>query len=508
MCILRCIGTVVVVMMIGPVGLNQVTAGDNDAKVRPAHCAGNWYPGDPAVLAKRVDDLLAESPPPAAGEVRPCPSGKPIAIVSPHAGYRWAGPVMASGFRCLQGHTYKRVVVLAFSHRNASQYRGVDVPGELTAYSTPLGEVVIDRAVCDALLKNPLFTSNPGVDRGEHSLELQLPFLQRVLKGFTLVPLLIGRMETQDYAEAAKAITPWIDEDTLLIASSDFTHFGLRFGYTPFKDDVENKLHELADQAAAPILQCDFDGFVGHLTKTRDTICGRGPISLLLRILSMQGGASGVRAGFDTSGHQTNDWANSVTYQSIVLTHRPGTLEERERDELLKLARRTVTAYLNGEKLPDVDAERLPAALRREGACFVTLENNGRLRGCIGNMTAEGPLYQAVTRNAVSACRDHRFVNDPVTAAELDELDIEISYLTPMKRVETTDAIIVGRHGLLIAQGHRRGVLLPQVAYGRGWTRDEFLAQTCRKAGLPPDAWKKPDAEIHCFEAEVFGEPE
>ncbi|UCC28886.1 MAG: AmmeMemoRadiSam system protein A, partial [Phycisphaerales bacterium] len=150
----------------------------------------------------------------------------------------------------------------------------------------------------------------------------------------------------------------------------------------------------------------------------------------------------------------------------------------------------------------------LSPLLRADGACFVTLQNHGRLRGCIGNMRADRPLYKAVIDNAVSACRDHRFVNNPVTAAELDQLDVEISYLTPMKRIQNTDEIIVGRHGLLMAVGPRRGVLLPQVAYERGWTRQEFLAQTCRKAGLPPDAWKRPEAEIYSFEAEVFGEQE
>ena len=123
-------------------------------------------------------------------------------------------------------------------------------------------------------------------------------------------------------------------------------------------------------------------------------------------------------------------------------------------------------------------------------------------------MVANGPLCEAVVRNAISACQDRRFVNNPVTADELDELHIEISYLTPMKRVNGASEIIVGQHGLLISLGRYRGVLLPQVAYERGWTRNEFLAQTCRKAGLPLDAWRRPEAEIYSFEAEVFGEPE
>lgn len=487
----------------------MATAQQKSETCRPAQCAGSWYPGDAEVLAKTVDDLLARATPPAV-------SGKPVAVISPHAGYRFSAPVAAAGYRCLRGHTYSRVIVLAFSHRRAGSYTGVDVPRMLMAYDTPLGRVPIDREVCDALVGKPGFVSQAGVDSGEHSLELQLPFLQRVLGEFRLVPLLVGRMSDREYVQAAQALVPWIDDRTLLVASSDFTHFGPNYRYRPFKDDLPRRIRELGDKAAAPILRCDFDGFVGHLAKTGDTICGRGPIALLLRTLSMQAGATGVRAAFDTSGNMMNDWDNSVTYQSIVFTRRPGTLSEVDRKELLRLARQTVTAQIKGGKPPtgsigvppvEVDAAKLPPALRVDGACFVTLQNHGRLRGCIGNMTATGPLYEGVVRNAVSACQDSRFVNDPVTAEELDELHIEISYLTPMRRVKDIDEIVVGRHGLLISLGGRRGVLLPQVAYERGWTRQEFLTQVCRKAGLPPDAWKRPEASIESFEAEVFGEP-
>ncbi|MHC4234915.1 MAG: AmmeMemoRadiSam system protein B [Planctomycetota bacterium] len=477
----------------------QAAADQDDPTVRPAYVAGSWYPGDSARLANQVDGFLAAAP--ASGA-----SGKPIALVSPHAGYRFSGPAAAAGYAALRGQSYKRVIVLAFSHRNAGRYDGVDVPADLTAYQTPLGKVPIDRQVCDDLLDKPGFASHPGIDRGEHSLELQLPFLQRVVTEFRLVPLLVGRMTQQDYARAAQAIVPWVDAHTLVVASTDFTHFGPNYGYQPFKDDIPEQIQALANQAAAPIIRCDFDGFANHLAKTNDTICGRGPVTLLLRILSMQGGAQATRAAYDTSGQIMNDWTNSVTYQSFVFTRRPGTLDERERRELLGMARRTVSAHLTGDRIPDPNAEKLPVALRSDGGCFVTLENHGRLRGCIGNMQAVGPLYQAVIRNAVSACQDQRFVNDPVTAQELDELDLEISYLTPMKPVINTDDIIVGRHGLLIAVGNRRGVLLPQVAYERGWTREDFLAQTCRKAGLPLGAWKQPEAKIYSFEAEVFAE--
>jgi AmmeMemoRadiSam system protein A len=315
-------------------------------------------------------------------------------------------------------------------------------------------------------------------------------------------------MAPQQYAVVAQAIVPLLDHDTLLVASSDFTHFGPSFRYTPFKDNVPENLRLLADQAVAPILQCDFDGFQNHLNKTRDTICGRGPISLLLRILSMKDSAKAVRAAFDTSGNITGDWKNSVTYMSFVFINRPGTLNQDQRSSLLKLARETATACLNGREPPKLSPGDLDPVLRKNGACFVTLENNGQLRGCIGNMTATVSLYEAVIKSALSACKDYRFASNPVTADELSQIHIEISYLTPMKRIKNTDEIIIGRHGLLIALGQHRGVLLPQVAARRGWTRNEFLAQTCRKARLPATAWKRPAAEIYCFEAEVFGEPE
>ena len=489
------IGSVLIVLATGQVG-----AADPGDKVRRAYCAGGWYPGEPEALGKEIDELLARASPPGV-------SDKPLAVISPHAGYRFSAPTAAAGYRALKGHSYRRVFVMAFSHGNARRYNGVDVPRDLTAYATPLGEVPVDREVCRELLESRLFASRPDVDQGEHSLELQLPFLQRTVGNFKLVPLLVGRMSSSDYAEAAKAILPFVDDDTLLVASTDFTHYGPRFGYLPFREDIPNKISELADQAAAPILRCDFDGFVDHLEKTQDTICGRGPVSLLLRTLSMHAGATAVRTAYDTSGKLTGDWTNSVTYQSFVFTRRGGTLGQAEREALLKLARQTVTAHLNGDPVPDVKADSLPEMVRADGACFVTLQNHGRLRGCIGNMMATGPLFKSVIQNAVSACQDRRFVHQPVTAAELDEIDIEISYLTPMKQVEDPDKIVVGQHGLLISLGYNRGVLLPQVAYERGWTREEFLEQTCRKAGLPLSAWKKPDAEIHCFEAEVFGEP-
>jgi AmmeMemoRadiSam system protein A/AmmeMemoRadiSam system protein B len=383
----------------------------------------------------------------------------------------------------------------------------VDVPGEWTAYQTPLGQVPIDREACDELLKSPVFSPHSGIDRGEHSLELQLPFLQRVVPEFELVPLLVGRMSQTDYTAAAEALLPLLDENTLMVASSDFTHFGPSYGYQPFRDDVPAKLQERADQAAAPLLNADIDGFVDYLTATEDTICGRSPILLLLRTLSMKGGATGVRAAVDTSGRMTGDWTNSVTYQSFVYTRRSEKLSREDRETLLWLARRTITDHLNGKEPSMEEPDDLTPALRAAGASFVTLENHGKLRGCIGNVVANGPLWKSVIQNSVKACQDFRFERNPVTAEELDDIDVEVSYLTPLNPIRNTNEIVVGRDGIVMTLGRNAGLLLPQVAYELGWTREEFLAQACLKAGLPSNAWKQGNAVIYSFQAEVFGEP-
>ncbi len=491
------------------------------AAVRKAVCAGSWYPADAGELNKQLDAFLAAVPPasaPAAPATAPgetehaatqAVAVRPIALICPHAGYQYCGPVAGAAYARVRGQKYERVIVLAFSHRNAAAYRGVDVPTDLTAYATPLGNVPVDRAACDLLLTKGgrLFAAHPGVDAGEHSLELQLPYLQRVLGEFKLVPLLVGVLNEADCTAAAQALLPLIDAGTLLVASSDFTHFGANYGYVPFKDNFEPRLRELAEQAALPLLKADCDGFAAHLAQTRDTICGGlGPIPLLLRVLSMRGGAEATRAAVDSSGRQMGDWSNSVTYQSFVFTRRPGTLGSAERSELLRLARETVAATAKGTAPPKLELEKLPVGVRGQGACFVTLEKAGKeLRGCIGNMIADGPLGESVVRNAVNAAaHDPRF--PAVRPEEVDGLRIEISYLTPMRRIASPDEVIIGRHGLYIVAGWGRGVLLPQVAYERGWSRTEFLRQVCYKAGLPPDAWQQKSAELYTFEAEVFGE--
>jgi len=182
-----------------------------------------------------------------------------------------------------------------------------------------------------------------------------------------------------------------------------------------------------------------------------------------------------------------------------------GMLNEVERAELLQLARTTIEVYLNEGRIPPYKTEN-PHFLQHGGA-FVTLRKHGELRGCIGFMAAERPVYETIQEMAVSAAtKDPRF--PPVQASELADLTVEISLLSPMERVTDTNRIVVGKHGLLIRQAWYQGVLLPQVAPEQGWNRDEFLQGVCYKAGLPANAWQDPNTELYWFTAEVFGEEE
>lgn len=174
---------------------------------------------------------------------------------------------------------------------------------------------------------------------------------------------------------------------------------------------------------------------------------------------------------------------------------------DSDRKLLLDLARAAIAAHVTGAPLP---APPLDGVLARRGGAFVTIHNHGDLRGCIGHVDANDPLGRVVPQCAVAACSsDPRF--PAITAAELPHIDLELSLLGPLEAVSIVDEIEVGRHGLVVEQGWRRGLLLPQVATEWNWDRDTFLSHTCRKAGLPMDAWKK-GATIWRFEAEVFAE--
>jgi len=345
-----------------------------------------------------------------------------------------------------------------------------------------------------------------------------LPFLQQALDRFDLVPVLVGSLEEDDAARIASALRPLLSARTMVVVSSDFTHYGPNYGYLPFVSDVEENLRKLDHGAIRLILAKDFDGYMAYLRKTGDTICGRNAIAVLLKLLPQT--AVGRLLRYDTSGRITGDFSNSVSYVSIAFTvpegaapSEPEALTPEEKKTLLLLARASLESVVRTGHLPDIGglADRITPRLMRPGGAFVTLKKRGVLRGCIGRIPypeAMGklpPLYATVMLMAVeSGIRDRRF--RPVSEDELPEIEIEISVLSRPREIQRPEEFQVGSHGIIIRKGDRSAVYLPQVAPEQGWTRDETLCHLCQKAGLPPDEWKRPGMRFSVFTAQVFDE--
>lgn len=504
-----------------------------ESTARPAAVAGRFYPGQRDALVRQVDRHLALSPVLAAE--------RPLALIVPHAGYIYSAGCAARAFRLIKGRKYKRVILLGPSHYGA--FRGAALPTH-KSLSTPLGQVAVDEQAVAALRRQAGFLVDPQSDRREHALEVQLPFLKRLLPSFLCLPIRLGRLEKDDVAGIAKALLPFAGEDTLVVVSSDFTHFGGHFQYTPFKTNIAHRIRALDGQAIRYILEKDAGAFLNHVSQTGATICGRNAIAVLLEMLK-QGPRPGNSRGLWLSFHTSADIMGvrsdrlllqygSVSYGSLAffpssssqsqkrqsqkdLSMKPADLlppshsfDAETQKQLLALARTTLQTRLVEKKQGDpkkhTAPDRIPPASRYKAGAFVTLHKHGRLRGCIGAIEPTQPLWEAIVGNAINAaCHDPRF--NPVTASELAELDIEISVLTPPREVPRAEDFQVGTHGIIIEKNGRRAVFLPQVAPEQGWDREETLAHLSRKAGLSADDWRS-GMRFWVFEAQVFGEKE
>ena len=466
-----------------------------------------WYPADARALRRQIGGFFEKAVVARKNNV--------IALILPHAGYRYSGQTAAFGLRAV-AKQYKRIVVIGPSHR-------VNMPGVLsvpaaTHYSTPLGEVPLDTQFMERLKTNTMFRSIPQAHGYEHSVQIEVPLLQYTQPNFKLVPIVAGQCSPAQVSRAADTLLSLVDSDTLVVASSDFVHYGSNYGYTPFGENIPDQIEKLDMGAYEHIANLDSKGFLEYKQKTGATICGYIPVAILLAMVAESTKAELMQ--YATSGELMGDFTNSVSYLSVAFTgkwqkaHRTEEEEQTERlsdsdkTELLKLARQSLQFYLEEKKMPrpsDVGVE-VTSAMKRRGAAFVTLKKHRMLRGCIGDILPRGPLYESVIRNAVNAgVNDHRF--PPVTAGEYDQLVFEISALTVPKIIVSPEQIRIGTDGVILRKQGRSAVYLPQVAPEQGWDVDQMLSHLSTKAGLPADAWKQ-DAQFLVFQADVFGEHE
>jgi MEMO1 family protein len=503
-----------ILLLAVPVALGGVTCSTpavtaTASAVRPPAVAGQFYPQEPARLEAAVKAFLADAVP-VRGE-------RPIALVLPHAGYVYSGQIAADGWRQAQGRDYDLVVLLGTNHTLAG-FTGIGVfPG--TGFRTPLGVAVVDTAAAAELLAaGGIIQPNARVHEREHSIEVQVPFAQVALPGVPILPVVVGTTGAGDLARFTSALARVIvRRRALIVASSDLSHY----------PDEKGSL--AADRAVlATIARMDAGGFqrtaaeqlrAGH-AGLETCACGEGAIMSAIETGRALGATRGIVLSRANSGDvPVGDPGRVVGYGAVMFCAgrggadssaldpppEPGAdavLGPADQKALLQLARHTLERWFASGTTP-LPRDLAPAARRHQGA-FVTLYQRGELRGCIGHMAEDRPLAQNVGAMAIAAAtEDPRF--PAVTAAELADLEIEISVLTPLERVAGPEAVVVGRDGVQLRKDGRTAVFLPQVATEQGWDRTALLENLCRKAGLPADAWKQ-GAEFWTFRSLHFRE--
>jgi len=477
-------------------------AGPEERKInRLPAVAGSFYPAEKKELEKELESFFRQSP--------SILSQSPQAIIVPHAGYVFSGQTAAVAFRQLdRNKKFQHIFIIASSH--TMYFNGVATYTDGN-FVTPLGEIPVDSLTGVLTREHEFIFNSPQAHAREHSIEVQLPFLQYWLtQPFSIVPLVIGSDSRHTCRNLAKALQPYFNAENLFIISSDFSHY-------PSYDDAIKIDRTMAEA----IMHNSADSFLktkqtiegGHVPNLATAVCGWTSVLTLLYLTENNSRCSFQLLQYKNSGDSPYGEkdrvvgynAIAVTAPSVVITP---SLTREDKVMLLKIARETLVQYLHHHSYPVYDEKNFSPSLLTPMGAFVSLHKNGELRGCIGNFEATMPLYRTVESMAVAAAtEDFRF--PPVTPDEITQLEIEISILTPMRRIYSIDEFELGRHGIYIRRGNRAGTFLPQVAKETGWSKEEFLGHCARdKALIGWDGWKEKDTELYVYEAVVFSEKE
>jgi MEMO1 family protein len=471
---------------------------------RPTAAAGTFYPGDSAVLRSTLAKLFSQAKPRSVDHV--------VAIICPHAGYDFSGVIAATSFNQIPvNQQYDNIFIIGSSHHVSFMGASIYNIGD---YQTPLGKVKVNIELANKLIReNPVFSYQPEADKGEHSIEVEVPFLQYHLKkSFSLVPIVLGTQSEQSCKKIAEALKPYMNENNLFVISTDFSH------YPAFADAVKNDkktCDAILSNSPENLLKTIKENERSDIPNLVTSICGWTSVLTMLDITSTDKNIVLTPLQYKNSGDSKYpDKSRVVGYWSIAVSKKEQAsstgsefiFSPNDKKELLKIARNTIVQYIAQKMKPVINSSGFSETLRMHAGVFVTLTKGKDLRGCIGQFTSEKPLYLLVQEMAIaSATEDKRF--EPVTSQEIDHLQIEISVLSPLKKISSPDEIILGKHGIYIKKGYSSGTFLPQVATGTGWNKEEFLGHCARdKAGIGWDGWKT--AELYIYEATVFSEKE
>ena len=469
---------------------------------RESFVAGKFYESDSQKLRTDIESFYRQA--------KPSKSENVIAIISPHAGYIFSGKVAASAFMQINPNLdYDCIFILAPSHYFAFEGASVWNQG---SFITPLGKVEVDSKIADELIKdNSVFKYIPEAHNKEHAIEVQLPFLQvRMKKKFKIVPVIIGTQDQHTIEKIAQSLKNYLKPGNLFIISSDFSHY-------PSYDDA----NKIDNASALAILKNSPEELINYIQKSSKSntqglatcMCGEAGILCLLNMSSKIKNVEYHLIDYmNSGGTEYGDKKRVVGYWAISLVKKtesvnPVTgfkLSEDDKEKLLMIARNTLEEYIKKDIIINPDTTKISTNLKTNCGAFVTLTSNGNLRGCIGSFAIDEPVYKVVRDMSVSASsNDPRF--DKVKPAELKNIEIEISVLTPMHKIDSISQIEIGKHGIYIKNGYRRGTLLPQVATGNNWTKEQFVKYCAvYKAGIPEDEIK--NSELYVYEAIVFKE--
>jgi len=466
--------------------------------VRPATQANRFYTGDARELSEEVDSFLALH----RGDAK---YQNMAALIVPHAGYYYSGNVAASAYMAIDAKKqYKRIFLLGPSHHEWLD--GASVNTEAEYYATPLGNVKVDHETVVALTTtDSVFHYKPEVHDREHCLEVQLPFLQRRFAMHKqevppIVPIIISTNDYDKLKRMAEALKPYFTDENLFVISSDFSH------YPSYEDACE-----VDARTGKAIETGDVEEFIAIINANAQSgkrnlhtnACGEFAIITLMLMLDNEYEVRHLM--YQNSGDISGEHDRVVGYHSFAVLRKNSTsftLSDADKKALKEIAFNSIRDSLDGKPIaqPIINSKLL--ILNSKCGAFVSLHKHGHLRGCIGHFGEDYPLHEIVAEMArAAAFEDPRFM--PVTHDELNDLDIEISVLTPMRRIQSLDEFELHRHGIYIKKDYRSGTFLPQVADEVNWTKEEFVGHCSQdKAGLGWDGWR--DAELYVYEAIVF----
>jgi AmmeMemoRadiSam system protein B/AmmeMemoRadiSam system protein A len=489
-------------MMLALIGTSgYLSAQDAETLVNRAPAvAGSFYPSSRATLQANLQELFSRAAPMQF-------SGQVQSLIVPHAGYPYSGVVAASAYKSIpKDAKYRNIFIIASSHRE--QFNGSSVYNAGN-YITPLGEVTVNRELGSTLIdrnKDISFFSRAH-DR-EHSIEVQLPFLQYYFEDLPpIVPIVMGRSSVATARDLAAALHPYFNPENLFIISSDFSHY-------PSYEDA-TRVDRLTAEA---IGTKDPQKFYNTLRKINNepvnnlvtSTCGWSSILTMLYLADSREEMEITPILYRNSGDsREGDRERVVGYWAIAGHLAPSMpqaflLGPEDKKILLELSRKTLKSYIESGEIHEPVIQSLPPALKQPAGAFVSLYAGDRLRGCIGDFNSDDPLYFVVQEMTLAAAtRDPRFA--PVEAPELPYIRIEVSVLTPLQKISSIDEFELGKHGIYMTRDGKSGTYLPQVAESTGWSTEEFLGHCAReKAGLGWEGWK--DADLYTYEAIVFRE--